>query len=134
MFDYCTNSLGYSSSAAGRRIQTARCIARYPEAYALLEANEVNLTTLSEASRVIKPANKDDLLARIRGRSQRDVKAIVAEYEPRESRPRDEVRPMVIKTPPRPTAEPLSRCRRLPPRPPPRIHRSTRRRSRTLVK
>ncbi|HEU4364012.1 MAG TPA: hypothetical protein VFT13_00970, partial [Candidatus Krumholzibacteria bacterium] len=105
MFDYCTNALGYSASAAGRRIQTARCVARFPEVYVLLEANEVNLTTISEVSRVLTATSKDDLLARIRGKSQREVKAIVAEYDPRAAIPRDQVRPVVLRTPGRPSAD-----------------------------
>jgi hypothetical protein len=52
MFDYCTSGLGYSASAAGRRIQTSRCIARFPEIRELLESNRVNLTTVSLVSRI----------------------------------------------------------------------------------
>ncbi len=102
MFDYCTKGLGYSESAAVRRIRSARCAARYPEVYALLESNDVNLTTLSLAVRVLRPHNKDGLLERIRGCSQAQVKAIVAGYEPRPM-PRDVVEPIVTqKTVPAP--------------------------------
>ncbi len=98
MFDYCTTGLGYSASAAARRIRTARCMARFPEMHALLESNEVNLSTVSQVSRVLSPENKDRLLTRIRGRSQREVDAIVAEYEPR-SFPPDRIRPVVVRVP-----------------------------------
>ena len=37
LFEYCTRHLGYSSSAAGRRIHAARCVRDYPEIYGLLE-------------------------------------------------------------------------------------------------
>ena len=99
MFDYCTSNLGYSASAASRRIRTARCVARFPEVFALLEANDMNLSTISQASRVLTADNKDDLLARIVGKSQREVEAIVAEYEPLAAMPRDRVRSVVVRVP-----------------------------------
>lgn len=98
MFDYCTTGLGYSSSAAARRIRTARCIARYPEVLALLKANEVNLSTVSQVSRVLTPDNNTSLLDRICGKSQREVDAIIAEFEPR-SMPPDRVRPIFVSVP-----------------------------------
>ena len=99
MFDYCTSRLGYSASAASRRIRTARCVARFPEVLALLEANDVNLSTISQASRVLTADNKDKLLARLVGKSQREVEAIVAEYEPLAAMPRDRVRSVVVRVP-----------------------------------
>jgi 5-methylcytosine-specific restriction endonuclease McrA len=99
MFDYCTSRLGYSASAASRRIRTARCVARFPEVFALLETNDVNLSTISQASRVLTPDNKDELLARLVGKSQREVEAIVAEYEPLAAMPHDRVRSVVVRVP-----------------------------------
>jgi 5-methylcytosine-specific restriction endonuclease McrA len=96
MFAYCTSGLGYSESAANRRIRTARCIARFPEVLELLLANQVNLSTISHASKILKPANSREVLIRIRGKSQRDVAAIVAEYEPRFALPPDRVRTVVV--------------------------------------
>ena len=98
MFDYCTTGLGYSSSAAARRIRTARCMARYPEVLSLLKANEVNLSTVSQVSRLLTAENKDALLKRIRGKSQREVDVIVAEHDPRPL-PRERVRPIVVHVP-----------------------------------
>ncbi|HEX5133523.1 MAG TPA: HNH endonuclease signature motif containing protein [Candidatus Krumholzibacteria bacterium] len=102
LFDYCTSGLGYSVPAAVRRIQTARCIRRFPEVYALLESNEVNLSTISLVSRLLSESNKDTLLDRIRGRSHREVKAIVAEYQPY-SNARDVIRPVVVRIAASPT-------------------------------
>ncbi|MDH4038956.1 MAG: HNH endonuclease [Candidatus Krumholzibacteria bacterium] len=99
MYAYCTSGLGYSNSAASRRIRTARCVARFPEVYALLETNEVNVSTIAQVSRILTAANKDEVLSRIRGKSQRDVETIAAEYEPRESIPRDRVRSVVVRVP-----------------------------------
>ena len=98
MFDYCTTGLGYSSSAAARRIRTARCIARYPEVLALLKSNEVNLSTISQVSRILTPENKDRLLSRIRRKTQREVELVLAELEPR-ALPRERVTPIVVQLP-----------------------------------
>ena len=99
MFEFCTAALGYSESAASRRLRVARCVARFPEVYALLESNEVNVSTVAQVARVLSVDNKVEILARIRGRSQRQVEAIVAEYEPRAAAPRDRVRTVVVRVP-----------------------------------
>ncbi|HEU4365013.1 MAG TPA: HNH endonuclease signature motif containing protein [Candidatus Krumholzibacteria bacterium] len=95
LFDYCTHALGYSEPAAVRRIRAARCVARFPEVLGMLEANEVNLSTIARISRVLNAGNKTLLLARIRGRSQREVDRIRAEYQPGAMMP-DRVRPLVV--------------------------------------
>lgn len=82
LFDYCTKGLGYSSSAAWRRIQTARCAAKFTSLYEMLERNEVNLSTVSQASRFLNESNSDSLLARISDRTKREVESILAEYQP----------------------------------------------------
>jgi 5-methylcytosine-specific restriction endonuclease McrA len=99
MHAYCTSGLGYSHSAANRRVRTARCVARFPEVHDMLKANEVNLSTIAQVSRILTPGNKDDVLSRIRGKSQREVEAVAAEYEPRDAMPRDRVRSVVVRVP-----------------------------------
>ena len=95
MFDYCTRHLGYSSSAASRRIQSARCVRNYPEVYALLEKNEVNLVTISLVASILTEANARELLGKIRGESQREVEAVVAAYRPPVSM-RDRAKPVYV--------------------------------------
>jgi len=95
MFDYCTRHLGYSSSAASRRIQSARCVRNYPEVYALLEKNEVNLVTISLVASILTEANARELLGKIRGESQREVEAVVATYRPPVSM-RDRAKPVYV--------------------------------------
>jgi len=82
IFDYCTRRLKYSSSSAMRRIDAARVIRRFPESALLLEAGDVNLSTLSLIEDVLTEENRTELLERIRGKSQRDVEGIVAEHKP----------------------------------------------------
>jgi hypothetical protein len=82
LFEYCTWHLGYSNSAAGRRIRAARCIREYPEVLDLLEKNEVSLMTVSLVASVLTPENRRDLLGKIRKKSEREVEGILAGYRP----------------------------------------------------
>ncbi|HEX5133136.1 MAG TPA: HNH endonuclease [Candidatus Krumholzibacteria bacterium] len=99
MFAYCTAGLGYSESSANLRIRTARCLARFPEVHDLLKAGKVNPSTIARVSRILTPANKDRVLARIRNKSQREVESIVAEYDTRSAVPRDRVHTVVMRVP-----------------------------------
>ena len=98
LFDYCTSKLGYSASAAVRRIRSARCAARFPAAQQMLERNELTISTLSQISRTLTAVNHAELLARVRGQSQREVEVILAEYQPTPL-PRDRVRTVVVRVP-----------------------------------
>jgi hypothetical protein len=98
MFDYCTRHLRYSSSSAARRIHTARCLRDYPETYRLLEKNEVNLSTVSLVASILTRENHNDILERIRGKSQKEVEGIVADYRPPVSL-RDRARPVWVAVP-----------------------------------
>jgi 5-methylcytosine-specific restriction endonuclease McrA len=99
MFEYCTTGLGYSASAANRRIRTARCVAHFPEVLELLRTNEVNLSTVSQVAGILNPDNVAHILARIRGRTMREVEAVVAEQAPVDAKPRERVRTVVVRVP-----------------------------------
>ncbi len=102
MFNFCTSGLAYSGSAAGRRVQTARTVARYPEVRDLLRVNDVNVCTVSRVSRVLTPHNKDEIFSRIRRKSLDEVIAIAAEYRQPEAVIVDRVRDVVVAPPHRP--------------------------------
>jgi len=99
LFDYCVRELCYSESQAMRRITAARCIAKFPEVFELLKANDINLGTISRVSRILTPENRGSVLASIRRKSLREVEAIVAEHEPVAAFPRDRVRTIVARVP-----------------------------------
>lgn len=82
LFNFATHHLRYSESAAGRRVQAARCVRNHPEVIPLFRRGVMNLSTLCLVSRVLTLENKRTLLARVVGKSQRDVAAIVAQYAP----------------------------------------------------
>jgi 5-methylcytosine-specific restriction endonuclease McrA len=98
LFEYCSRALGYSSSAAGRRIHAARCVRDFPEVYELFEKNAVTLVTISLVASILNESNKSEILGRIRYRSQREVETIAATYRP----PvvfRDRARPVCVAVP-----------------------------------
>ncbi len=107
LFDYCVGALGYSRSAAGRRIATARCVYRYPEIFDLLDSGEVNLSTVGLVAPVLDAKNKDLLFGEIKGKTQRQVESIVARYKPPVAY-RDRVRPVRVAVPPN-TQNPTNR-------------------------
>jgi 5-methylcytosine-specific restriction endonuclease McrA len=99
--DYCVSHLGYCESSAGRRVCAARVIRRFPEVYGLLESGRVTFSAVIAASSALAPHNKAELLERISGKSQGEVRLIVAEYKP-PAPIRDQARPtMVMKVVPR---------------------------------
>lgn len=106
-FAFCTEGLGYSESDAGRRISVARCIARFSEVFGLLESNAVTIVTVSRVASILTAENKDELLARIRGRTQDEVDAIVAEHRPRATEPRDRAEVIACRPASRPQTAPL---------------------------
>ena len=98
LFDYCTRRLKYSASAAGRRVQVARCVRRYPQVFELLRAREVNLSTVSLVAPILNDQNRRDVLKSIRGKSQREVEVIASQYRPPIAL-RDRVRPVRVRVP-----------------------------------
>jgi len=82
LFDYCTLQLGYSGSAAQRRIKTARCIREFPEIYAMLERNEIGLSGVCMLADILTPENKSELLKEARCKSKRQIEQIVARFRP----------------------------------------------------
>jgi 5-methylcytosine-specific restriction endonuclease McrA len=101
LFDYCTRHLKYSESAAGRRVQAARCLRQFPRVAILLERGEVNLMTLGLVANILTPQSADELLERIRGKTQREVEAIASTFRPA-VRLRDRVQHVTVPAPPHP--------------------------------
>jgi 5-methylcytosine-specific restriction endonuclease McrA len=91
MYVYCTDGLGYSESSANRRIYAARAIRKCPGAYDDLRKGLVHLGTLALAWRHLNP----ELLEEIRGKSYRQVQAIVSRFNPM-MKHRDITRPVAV--------------------------------------
>lgn len=58
LFDWLTKGLGYSESAAQRRINSARLLGAVPEVSKKIESGKLNLTTLSRAQSAIRLQEK----------------------------------------------------------------------------
>jgi 5-methylcytosine-specific restriction endonuclease McrA len=95
LFDYCIECLEYSASAAGRRIQAARCIRRYPVVLEMLEKRELSLSTISQIEGILTDDNYKSILERVKGAPSRDVEKIACEYRP-PLKFRDRVRPVCV--------------------------------------
>ena len=74
-YEWMIRGLGYSRSAAQRRIQSARLMRAVPAAEALLKTGAVNLTTLAKAQATIRAAEK---ISRQRFDGTRKAKVIEA--------------------------------------------------------
>jgi len=79
MFAYCTECLGYSASAADRRICAARAIRQFPRVRQLLEKRVLTLSTLAVVARQLTPANGAEILGRVCGKSAREAEQVLAE-------------------------------------------------------
>jgi hypothetical protein len=82
LFEFCTQHLKYSRSAAGRRIASARTLARSPSLEGYLLSGEINLYSLSLVSGILTEENFERVVSGIRNRSTRDVEALVAAFRP----------------------------------------------------
>lgn len=98
LFDYCVRKLGYSPSGAGRRIQAARCIRRFPEVLGMLARRDLSLCVVALIEPVLTEENFASVLERIRCKSFREVDRVMAEYRP-PLEFRDRARPVCVAAP-----------------------------------
>ena len=96
LFVFLSQHLGYSSSAAYRRSTAARLVARFPIVAEYLGDGRLSLTTLVELRDVLEAGCLDEVLARAAGRSEDEVKRLVAAMRPRPAVP-DSVRRMPVR-------------------------------------
>ena len=97
LFEFCRGRLGYSESAAVRRIAVTRCIRDFPRVYDLLSCGRVNFSAIEHISRVITAANAAELLSQAEGLSQREVDSLIARLRP-QGAIRERVRPVWVRT------------------------------------
>ena len=65
------------------------------EVYELLRSREVNLSTVSMFAGILTDENREDLLARVGGKSSRQVEEVVSLYRPRKAL-KDRIKPVAI--------------------------------------
>jgi hypothetical protein len=83
LFTYCTGALRLSEHAAYNRIEAARLSRKFPQVLDLLADGSLNLSTARLLAPHLRPDTFEGLVAQARGRSKRDVEALVARLAPR---------------------------------------------------
>ena len=83
LFSYCTGALRLAEHAAYNRIEAARLSRRFPAILDLLAEGSLNLSTARLLAPHLRPENFDVVVAQARGRSKREVEALVARLAPR---------------------------------------------------
>jgi hypothetical protein len=99
LFAYCTDYLGLTRSSAYRRVAAARLLAQFPVLAEYLDDGRLNLTTLVELRDVLEEERLDEVLSRAAGRSEEQVKELVAALRPRPAPP-EMLRKLPAKTAP----------------------------------
>jgi len=94
LHDYCTRGLEYSSPSACRRIRAARCIKEFSSVLPLLESGELDLGTIALIEPVLTEDNHGAVVARVRGRTYRQVRRVVAEYGAPLAIPEERIEPV----------------------------------------
>ena len=83
LFGYCTQVLRLSEDAACNRISAARVCRRFPMILDRLASGALSLTSVRMLAPCLTPENYEAVLARVSGRSRRDIEALIAELAPR---------------------------------------------------
>jgi hypothetical protein len=83
LFAFCTDFLGLSKGSAFRRTTAARLLGRFPLVAEYLADGRLNLTTLVELRDVLDEAHLAEILDRAAGRTEEQVKELVASLRPR---------------------------------------------------
>ena len=108
LYELATRELGYSSSAAMRRIKAARVVNADPSVIAKLESGELNFSTVDVLANFVNEPVLKDLTQQFCGRSREDAEKIVAQLRPvAKTAVRDRVVPVVVASTERQKASPL---------------------------
>src|SRR5687767_13675540 len=87
LFSFCTDRLGLTKASAFRRTTAARLLARFPVIAEYLADGRLNLTTLVELRDVLDEAHATQILDRAAGRTEDQVKELVAALRPQPAPP-----------------------------------------------
>ena len=83
LFAFCVERLRMSESAAGKRITAARVARRFPVVLEMIARGEIHLTAVNMLAAHLTEENHEQVLARARHRSKRDIEKLLAELAPR---------------------------------------------------
>jgi hypothetical protein len=83
LFSYCTQGLRLSEDAACNRIEAAKACRRFPILLDFLASGSMTLTSVRILSPHLTPENHEAVLEKAKGRTRRQIEALVAELAPR---------------------------------------------------
>jgi hypothetical protein len=92
MIEYMERAMGYASHTAAERLRVARAIAELPLIAEALEHGELPHSAVRELSRVAIPDTEEAWLEAARGKSLREIEALVSGHRPGHL-PTDETEP-----------------------------------------
>lgn len=87
LFYYCTRVLAFSEAEAYRRIHTAHAVQLFPSILGMLERGEIHMEAVALLGPHLTGRNHVQLLDQARGKSKRDVEAMVADLAPTRDTP-----------------------------------------------
>lgn len=79
LFRYLTRELGYSDSAAARRMQALKLVKRVPEAKGMIESGQINLSTAGKVNQYLDVHGDPKGVERFRQKSAAESDAILGE-------------------------------------------------------
>ncbi len=132
LFSYCTEFLGYSESAAQRRISAMRLLREVPQLKEQVTSGELSLSNVSKAASFFKqeqkinektygPQEKAEILRSLQGKTQKEAEVQLIKISPKPFQNIDKERVITEEltelrfTLPRGTADKLNRLRELKP-------------------
>lgn len=83
LFAFCVERLHMSEAAAGKRITAARLARRFPRILAMVARGEIHLAGLNLLAPHMTAENHEQLLARARYRTKREIEKLVVAIAPR---------------------------------------------------
>ena len=83
MFAFCTDRFHMSESIAHKRIRAGRAASRFPRILEMIQAGELHLSGVHQLASHLTKANHQDVLARARHKSMREIDELIAEIAPR---------------------------------------------------
>lgn len=99
LFEYCVKVLGYSESAAQKRIVSARLLEKLPDLAKKIESGALTLTVVSHAHRFFRrentPPNKMmEILRKLERQTGRNAERILASLSTVKEPPKEKIRPL----------------------------------------
>jgi hypothetical protein len=101
MFTYCLRELRFSEGAAWRRVQAARAARRFPVLFQAVSEGRLHLTAVCLVAPHLTPANIQELLRAVAGRSRGEIQEWLASRFPQAASmpPLASIRPVALPVP-----------------------------------